>query len=1183
MSRVPLSSGGGVSGLVRKRAIAQRMLLLAALAVLLPALVLVTLIRMHGTTAERDGVRQALSTLPDSDRTVTAVYNIGSRFPADPTTRVAFLSATEQQVRAAFVGVDTSVIHETATVPYGVTGTGAATGTTSGAATGTTSGAGTGNTSGSGSQATYSVYFLGTNEATQYAHLISGTWPAAAPATVQPGTRTASGTEFEAAIPEVAAAANHWKVGDEVSTEARLDGAQQRFKIVGVYAPTDKTTSFWQAEAYKGAGKGQEDLPTFGPLLVDQSVTAGALLDIRQETVIAAPNFRTIQTSAAATLQNRLAALDAWLPNAATNVDSNIHASVLDQLAPQTQGIDSDLSISSRLNLLPVVELGLLALTALVLTTRLLSEHRRESDGLLRARGASVAGLLRVGLAEGLLLTLPVAAVSPFAARFLERGLSSSHWSSARDSAPPISSDLWVVVSIGALATLLLLALVPVTSSASFVGVKRERSRSQARTAVQRTGADVIVVLLGAGAFWELTRFGNDPSHNGPLSMPQVVAPSVLLLAGSLVLLRALPLIVGPLEYLAARRRAAVLALAGWRIGRTARTYAAPMALLIMAVAVGTQATVFLASANRSADDQGTHLVGADVRAAGIPGGHLGAAGSLAAVPGAGGGFAAARESLFFGSGLQQLPINVLGIDPAKSANVVDLRSDLAGKSWPRLSAQLASQGWDADGMSGGVPLPGKPTKLTLDVRYQGQALDPSVPGSLGSLDVQAEVVDRYGVGAVVDFGGVQAADGQTHTLSAQVDAEGGAIAYPLRITALSVAYHAPLCLSYDSAGNPVPNCSIAAGGKGDPETATVDVGDLTADGAPAALPAGVQAHAFGEPLQAGASNTSDNDVSPAGYQVDQTSGSALVHFTEFSGFGTDTAPIVTHTLDLARSSAALTDVPVLASTQLLTTLGLKVGDTYTTSAFGAPVRVHFVGTVKAMPAPYRLGQRAAGAPAEDAAVVVPIGFLDRADLASRAINEQTEWWAKAAEGTTPAQLAARYRAVHNSALVSAPIVTDRSSQAALIRDDPVRSAMMLTLVIAAGAALLFILIGFALHSVIALRERTTELALLNALGLSRRRTAVMLLAENLLLVVLGMVGGAALAVLTIRSELPLLILTDSGQVPIPKPVTVVDLPALAGVGAVAAVLLLGLVALVSLTRRTADTGGTLRLGEDGR
>jgi hypothetical protein len=1158
-----------VPGLVRKRAIAQRMLLLAALAVLLPALVLVTLIRMHGTTAERDGVRKALSTLPDGQRTVTAVYNKGQRFPADPTSRTAFLAAVEQQVHSAFTGVDTEVVNETATSPYGVVGTNTS----------------AGSTTSQPPQATYSAYFLGTSEATKYAHLVSGTWPAPAPAGAQPGTHTASGTEFEAVIPQVAAAANRWKVGDEVSTEARMDGVLQRFKIVGVYIPADKTSDFWQAEAYKGAGKGEEDLPTFGPLLVDQTVTAGTLLEVRQVTVIAVPDFRTIQTGAAANLQNRLAALDAWLPNAAANVDPNIHASVLDQLAPQTQGIDGDLSISSRLNLLPVVELGLLALTALVLTTRLLSEHRRETDGLLRARGASVAGLLRVGMSEGLLLTVPVAAVSPFLARWLEHGLTSSHWSTAYDSAPPISSDLWVVVSVGALATLLLLALVPVTSSASFVGVKRERSRSQVRTTVQRTGADVVVVLLGAAALWELTRFGDDPSHNGPLSMPQVVAPSVLLLAGSLVLLRILPLVVGPLEYVAARRRGTVLALAGWRVGRMARTYAAPMALLIMAVAVGTQATVFLASANRSADDQGTHLVGTDVRASGITAGHLGVAGSFAAVPGSSGGFAAAREALFFGSGTQQLPIDVVGLDPARSANVVDLRSDLAAKSWPQLSAQLAAHGWDQDGMSGGVPLPGKPTKLTLDVRYQGQSLHPDVVGGLGALDVQAEVVDAYGVGTIVEFGGVPSADGRTHTLTAQVSAEGGTIAYPLRITALSIVYHAPLCASYDAAGNPVPNCSLQAGGQGDPATVTMDVGNLTADGQPATMPTGIQAHAFGE-AQAGATagDTTGTDAAPASYQLGATSGSGLVHFTEYSGFGTTTAPIISHTLDLSRSADSTGDVPVLASAQLLKTLGLKVGDSYTTKAFGPEVRVHFVGSVQAMPAPFRVGSNPApGAPAENAALVVPIGFLDRADLASQTVNEQTEWWAKAADGTTPGQLADRYRAVHNGALVSAPVVTDRTGQAAVIRDDPIRSGMKLTLVIAAGAALLFILIGFALHSVIALRERTTELALLSALGLSRRRTAVMLLAENLLLVVLGMVGGGALAVLTIRSELPLLILTDSGQVPIPKPVTVVDLPALAGVGAVASLLLLGLVALVSLTRRADGVAGTLRLGEDGR
>ena len=732
---------------------------------------------------------------------------------------------------------------------------------------------------------------------------------------------------------------------------------------------------------------------------------------------------------------------------------------------------------------------------------------------------------------------------------------------------------------------MLLLALVPVTSSASFVGVKRERSRSQVRTAVQRTGADVVVVLLGAAALWELMRFGDDPTHNGPLSVPQVVAPSVLLLAGSLVLLRILPLIVGPLEYVAARRRAAVVALAGWRVGRMARTYAAPMALLIMAVAVGTQATVFLASADRSASDQGTHVVGTDVRAAKITGGHLGVTGSFAAVPGTGSAFAAARENLFFGSGTQQLPVNVLGIDPSRSADVVDLRSDLAGKSWPQLAAALANRGWDPDGMSGGVMLPGKPTKLTLDVRYRGQSVNPAVPGSLGALDVQAEVVDAYGVGMVVDFGGVATADGQIHTLSAQIGAEGGAIAYPLRITGLSFAYNAPVCHTFDNAGNIDPNCTVRAGGQGNAESVSVDVSALTAGGQAATLPAGIQAHAFGEATPGTSdSETSGTPAAESGYQVGTTSGSGLVHFTDYSGFGSDSgAPIVTHILDLSHSATSATDVPVLASAQLLKTLGLKVGDTYTTKAFGPEARLHFVASVQAMPAPFRTGNPAPGAPAENAALVVPIGLLDRADLTSKSVNEQIEWWAKAAEGTTPAQLADRYRAVHNASLIAVPAVTDRTSQAAALRDDPIRSGMKLTLVIAAGAALLFILIGFALHSVIALRERTTELALLNALGLSKRRTAAMLLAENLLLVILGMVGGAALAVLTIRSELPLLILTDSGQVPIPEPVTVVDLPALAGVGAVASVLLLGLVALVSLTRRADGVGSTLRLGEDGR
>ena len=123
--------------------------------------------------------------------------------------------------------------------------------------------------------------------------------------------------------------------------------------------------------------------------------------------------------------------------------------------------------------------------------------------------------------------------------------------------------------------------------------------------------------------------------------------------------------------------------------------------------------------------------------------------------------------------------------------------------------------------------------------------------------------------------------------------------------------------------------------------------------------------------------------------------------------------------MDLSGSATSSGDVPALASAHLLATLGLKVGDSYITKAFGPELRVRFVGEVQAMPAPFRVGHPAAGRPGRERRA----GRADRLPgprgPRGRSVNEQTEWWAKAASGTTPAELAARYRAVHNGALIA--------------------------------------------------------------------------------------------------------------------------------------------------------------------
>ncbi|MFD0637151.1 hypothetical protein ACFQ9X_41890 [Catenulispora yoronensis] len=185
-------------------------------------------------------------------------------------------------------------------------------------------------------------------------------------------------------MPEAVAAAQHWSVGDTVTVDSRQDGAKATFRITGVYQPTDTDAPFWQRELFLGKQQGHLDRPTFGPLVVDATVTAGPVLEIKTLGYAATPLFAAVTSAQAKTLTDRVGGLDTVLRTVAPD---GIQPTVWDTLGAHTLGITTGQQISDRLNLLQVLELAMLAATALVLTARLLAEYRRESDGLLRAAG----------------------------------------------------------------------------------------------------------------------------------------------------------------------------------------------------------------------------------------------------------------------------------------------------------------------------------------------------------------------------------------------------------------------------------------------------------------------------------------------------------------------------------------------------------------------------------------------------------------------------------------------------------------------------------------------------------------------------------------------------------------------------------------------------------------------------
>lgn len=1061
--------------LLLRRAVHQRGMLAAAVAVLMPALVLVTLIGLHASAVRAASVRSALKAMAPDARTVRVVYGSGTQWEATPDQRSAFFSQLHSRVAAAFAGVGAQVDTTVVSGPYVLLH--------------------------SGISNTDAVAFWSSDSLKDKARLLQGAWPAA----------STGGDVFPAVVSESTLAAHHWHVGDAVPTRSGWESSSAlTFRIAGVYQPVDPADRFWLHDGDQA------------PVFVDASVTARPGTVLTQAALTAAPDPAGFPAGRLPRFVSQLSAFDAWVPTT-SSPDGDFTAALDDQLAPRMAALVGVTAVSVRLEWLVAAELGVLSVAALAQVARALADRRHAMDGLLRARGSSIRALGRVQVVEGLALALPCAALAPWAARWLEQRIGAA-WANGDAGAPGVvdgadhvEAAQWVVALVGAVLAAVLLGSVGTRSALTYRTVARVRRRSTMRTVLQRATIDLAVLAFALAALWELFQAGDDSARTGALPWPQVVAPAVLLSAGALIVLRLVPHLAAPAGRFAAHGKGATAALVGWRLGRAARTQALPLALVVLAVAIGVQAGVLLSSASRSDADQAGFAVGADVRVAGLVSIKPDTVHALATTPGTGAGFVALRapyrmvraDQAATTQGLDRTTptADVLGLDPARSDGIVVLRRDLAGgKSWPGISALLNNDGWNRHG-SVGISLPGTPTRLSADLTYRRSANSTCDPGSL---HVSAQFTDAYGFPGQTSLGTIDTPDGTIHTLTGSLAGGGKSIAYPINISALS-----EVSTSTD--------CPIGA----------LEVTTLRADDQPVTIPADM---GFTAPPVSTDSGLAGTDAS-----------------VKHSG---PSSPVQVLQLGKSADVGTLT-VPAIVTEHLLAALDKHVGDTFATGAFSQPVTLRFVAAIAAAPS------SGSGSGGRDA-IIVPIGLLDREAERASAGPGRTgqqlapltgEWWADAGGGTSAPTLADRYRSTLAAAQLSQPAtLDDRATEEKVLRDYPFAAGFSLTLKLGTLAALAFVLLGLALHTVSTLRERSRELAVLAALGLTRRRAAVLLLAEQAGVAVLGALAGLGLGALALRSEFKLMVFTPSGAPPTPPPIRVYDWPVLGLAGASAAV-----------------------------
>lgn len=150
---------------------------------------------------------------------------------------------------------------------------------------------------------------------------------------------------------------------------------------------------------------------------------------------------------------------------------------------------------------------------------------------------------------------------------------------------------------------------------------------------------------------------------------------------------------------------------------------------------------------------------------------------------------------------------------------------------------------------------------------------------------------------------------------------------------------------------------------------------------------------------------------------------------------------------------------------------------------------------------------------------------------------------------------------------------------------NPVSSGMRGLLLIGAIMAALLAVLGAIIQSALAARQRATQFAVLRTLGVGNRDLTQILLSEQSVVYVFGLVGGSALGALLVTATLPFLQFSDQPVDPTllgtPPYVLVTDPTALAVF--YASLLLAFIIALLIAARfaATVGLGRALRLGED--
>ncbi|MDF5754098.1 ABC transporter permease [Spongiactinospora sp. TRM90649] len=951
----------------------------------------------------------------------------------------------------------------------------------------------------------------------RHARLESGRWPA-------PASESAS--SVEAAVSQTAARVMGVTAGSEITVASRLRGRPPvRVAVTGVFALNDPYDGRWTAERLLTSGVETGEYSTYGPLVVPRETFAARFTTSVAATWLAVPDLRPLPPDRLGALADSVGALTRIDDKALPGCSGCAAHSSLPAMSAQ---LTTAALVARSTMMVPILQLLLLAAYALMLTARLLADHRRMEVALLRSRGAGTVRLAALAGGEALIVAVPCALAAPFLAAPLLQLVASIPWIKASGVRPASAADPmgFLVSGLVALACAVLLALPAVRGARrTYVEEQSARGRGDRSGLFQRAGADIALLAVAALAIWQLQHYGAPvtATSGGGLGLDPLIitGPALALLCGGMLGLRLVPRVSALAERITSRRVGLAPALGAWQVSRRPMRYSGPALLLTMAVAIGVVSMATASTWRGSQEDQARHQAGADLRVAGsAEGAELGPLGrgtAYAALPGVAALSPAYRSSGEFGGN----QVTMLTLNADRIPGLINLRADLSDAPLAALAARLA----EGRPETSALPIPGTPSELTVAVRAETQT---GVPGEL-----RMTIEDALGVRHDLRLGPLRTGASEVTADLAALTGRTGKLSHPLSVRGFTVS--AP-----------------PGGGR-----FTVAVESVRVRGGEAlALPQGVQ---WGHQALGGQATAGEGDLKVSGddglFTVEAAAGPARVALV----------PLPQGTPGLAGTAAA--PLPVVITRELATAERLTTGQRASVTFDQRPTAVSIAGIVETLPG------SANGRPA----VLADWETTQARDLMAGAPSRPaTEWWLAARGGDTAPAVAelARHPTWEQT-------VVDRVALTRDLRDDPLASGLQGALILGFAAALVFALLGFLVNAAVAARERASEFAILRALGMSFRQVLGLLAVEQAFLIGLSLLAGTGLAVAVAALVVPHIVVT--GQATAVTPGVLLDIPwlATAALLVVVAALLFVIVAGLARTLRKQGLGGALRVGED--